>query len=137
MFEKKSIAYRAFRNLFITSLVFTITACANNTSKQPCAHNDVRASMLSSIKVNNTNYYPVLNEMGSKNKLRFLELYNKKPVFDHCYTASVDPLFGIVVNKDKRVSHVFLKTQDETLEIYYVNGKPDKAHYKSLKLELK
>ena len=80
-------------------------------------------------------YYLVHRISGWSDKTEILELYNVKPHFNHCSISQVDPLYGDSLALSKTIAHVYLNTQENKLDIEYVDGVLIKSPKWDVKLE--
>ena len=130
--------YYAIKFFLIIYLYISIVACSDKGSEaDPCPITVDSVSIIDSVKTGSITYYLVYRISGWSDKTEILELYNIKPVFDHCSRSNVEPLYGDSLEMEETVSHVYLDANNKLLEIVYVKGEPDKLHNKNLKLELR
>ena len=90
-------------------------------------------SLLDTIDMSGTNYHLYARQTGFQEKLVFLELYDRGPVFDECEHANVDPVYNVVYNDYPIKQHIKTITlepdADELLVVVYTQdineGFPD------------
>lgn len=122
--------------LCVYLLILVTTACSdeNNPNKE-CEFVIDTVSIIDAKKINDKTYYLVLRIAGFQKKREILELYDSKPEFDWCSRSQAEPVFGDILPKDMRVTHVYLDTNTNSFELIF-NNEPSGDNSK-LKLELK
>lgn len=122
----------------IPFVLFIFISCTQqNSDKQVCAITVDSVSIIDSLVSDGTNYFLVYRVSGWNDKTEILELYDSRPIFDHCAISNVEPVDGDSLEMSKLISNVFLNTKDNTIDIVYKEGEPDKMHNSTLKLEIK
>lgn len=130
--------YHAIKFLVTVYLLIGIISCSEQSSEvEPCPITVDSVSIIDSMQSGSITYYLVYRIAGWSDKTEILELYNVKPVFDHCSKSDIEPLYGDSLEMSQTISHVYLNTNDKVLDIVYITGEPDKSHNANLKLELK
>ena len=120
-------------------LVFNLSACRESaeTSADLCPMVIDTISIIDKQNFGNETYYMVLRIAGWSDKTEVIEVYNAKPVFNHCAKSNIKPILGDSLEMEQTVSHVYVDVQNNSLSIEYVPGKPNISHNKNLKLELR
>jgi hypothetical protein len=113
-------------------------SCSNDTSNlEKCPITIDTVSIVDSKIVDNISYYLVHRISGWSDKTEILELYNEKPIFDHCSNSNIAPVFGDSLALSMKVSHIYLDVNNNSLEIEYDEGQVSDSETTSFKLELK
>lgn len=127
-----------FKLLNVIIVLLTMVSCTEqNSSQDECEITVDAVSIIDSMKLEDTTYYLVHRIAGWSDKTEILELYDSRPEFDHCSRSQMEPIYGDSLEMSQTVSHVFLNRIENTLEIVYREGMPDKSHNANLKLEVK
>jgi hypothetical protein len=131
----KSITYF----FLIYLMVFNLSACRESaeTNADLCPMVIDTVSIIDKQNFGNETYYMVLRIAGWSDKTEIIEVYNAKPVFNHCAKSNIKPIFGDSLEMEQSVSHVYVDVPNNTLSIEYVSGKPNISQNKNLKLELR
>ena len=123
--------------LGITLFMALISCSDNGAEKDACPLIIDSVAIIDSMKQGDVTYYLVHRIAGWHDKTEILELYNRKPIFDHCSRSNIEPIYGNALEVEQAVSHVYLNIKDGVLELVYKDGVSDKTHNAGLKLELK
>lgn len=125
--------------LLIYLMVFNLSACRESaeTNADLCSMVIDTVSIIDKQNFGNKTYYMVLRIAGWSDKTEIIEVYNAKPVFNHCAKSNIKPIFGDSLEMEQSVSHVYVDVPNNTVSIEYVSGKPNISHNKNLKLELR
>ena len=116
----------------------TVSACSDRETKiDECSITVDTVKIIDSKTIGGNTYYLVHRVSGWQDKVEILELYNEKPIFDHCSIASVDPIDGDSIEMSKSISHVYLNSESESLDIEYIDDKPVHDHQAFIRLEVK
>lgn len=119
-------------------VLLVIASCSEQGANQEvCAITVDSVSIIDSMELEGTTYYLVHRISGWSDKTEILELYDSKPLFDHCSKSNVDPIYGDSLEMSQTISHVFLNKKENRLDIVYSEGSPDKSHNANLKLEIR
>ncbi len=119
-------------------LLLSIGSCSDRDAEvDACSITVDSVEIIDSKAIGNKSYYLVHRISGWQDKFEILELYDEKPIFDHCSKASVDPIDGDSLEMSKSISHVFLNIKERKLDIVYKDGFPMKNQQDSIKLEIK
>jgi hypothetical protein len=121
----------------IVSLLILVSCSDQSVETEHCAITVDAVSIIDSIKLEDTTYFLVHRISGWSDKTEILELYNAKPIFDHCSRSNIEPVYGDSLEMSQTISHVYINKKDKMLDIVYLDGEPDKSHNANLKLELK
>lgn len=123
---------------FFLILLISVAACSDRDTKvDDCPITVDTVEIIDIKKIGDSSYYLVHRISGWQDKIEILELYDEKPIFDHCSKASVDPIDGDSLEMSKSISHVFLNIKERKLDIVYKDGFPMKNQQDSIKLEIK
>ena len=124
--------------LLAVTCFFLLMSCSDpGVDQGECPITVDAVAIIDSIKQGETTYYLVHRVAGWSDKTEILELYNNKPVFDHCSRSNIEPIFGDSLELDRPVSHVYLNIKDQVLEIEYKAVTQSLYSNENLKLELR
>ena len=123
--------------LALIVLLFIASCSEQGANQEACAITVDSVSIIDSMELEATTYYLVHRISGWSDKTEILELYNSKPLFDHCSKSNVDPVYGDSLEMSQTISHVYLNKAEGRLDIVYSEGSPDKSHNANLKLEIR
>lgn len=125
------------RMVILIILLISISCTQQDSETQACAITVDSVSIIDSMELKGVTYFLVYRVSGWSDKTEILELYDSKPIFDHCAISKIEPVDGDSLEMSKTISNVYLNTKDKTIDIVYREGKPDKMHNSNLKLEIK
>ncbi|MGO3452785.1 MAG: hypothetical protein ACTIM4_16150 [Marinomonas sp.] len=123
--------------LFVILCVPLLFSCFGVEDNDSCSITVDSVKIIDSYQVEGNNYYLVYRVSGWNDKTEILELYDKKPVFDHCSKSNIEAVFGDSLELSKKITHVYLNPDQNTLEVEYADGLVDGKSNNTLKLELK
>jgi len=121
--------------ILLTILLFS--SCSKQDKESSCSITVDSVSIIDSYSYKNKTYYLVHRISGWSDKTEILELYDRKPIFDHCSKAKTKVVFGDSLELSKTVDHVYLNIEESTLEIEYTDKEPSRKHNSELKLEVR
>ena len=124
--------------LLIASMLFSLIlmSCSNQSSDvEPCPITVDSVEIVDTKEVGGKTYFLVYRVSGWQDKVEILELFDQRPEFDHCSKSNIEPVFGDSLEMTKKISRVFLNTQEGRLDITYEETKPLKNRKDSLRLE--
>lgn len=125
---------------FVYLVFFThfLVACSDDTSQlDECPITIDTVSIVDTKVVDGISYYLVHRVSGWSDKTEILELYVKKPTFDHCSKSNIDPVFGDSLPLTMKISHIYLDAINNSLKFEYDEGQVSGSNSRSFKLELK
>ncbi len=130
--------YYSIKFIVTVCLFVSVLSCSEqSTDIELCPVIVDSVSIIDTMETGGETYYLVYRVSGWNDKTEILELYNLKPVFDNCSRSNIEPLYADSLETAQTISHVYLNTNKNFLELIYVEGEPEKLHNASLKLEVK
>ena len=123
--------------IFIILCIPLLFSCFDADEDNSCSITIDSVNIIDSVSTKNKTYYLVYRISGWSDKTEILELYDKKPTFDHCSNSNIEPVFGDSLELTKIVSHVYLNLNQNNFEIKYKEGTPSITNSNTLKLELR
>ena len=123
--------------LFIILCIPLLSSCFEIDENTSCPITVDSAKIIDSYLVKDKTYYLVYRVSGWNDKTEILELYDEKPVFDHCSKSNIEAVFGDSLELSKKITHVYLNSDLNILEIEYMDEIVDGNSNLALKLELR
>lgn len=124
------------KTLIILCSLFLLS-CSDANDKSLCSITVDTVNVIDSLSIKDTTYYLVHRVSGWSDKTESLELYDKKPTFDHCSKSSIKAIYGDSLESSQTVSHVYLEPSENSLLIEYANDNLGHSLNQSLRLEVK